>query len=120
MACAGSAVGEGSALDAAAARVGRDLAPDRAASISRAEPSPTVRRTAHPLLLADSCSAPRAWHVGLLLNRAARGAAALPTAARHAVPLQCQTMLCPPAPPGLGAPAEQLLQASTDSSLRSE
>src|SRR5579859_2038442 len=43
-----TAVGEGSALDALAARVGRDPAPGRAASIARAEPSPTVRMTAHP------------------------------------------------------------------------
>src|SRR5579859_130974 len=40
-----AAVGEGSALEALDARVSADPAPGRGASISRAEPSPTVRMT---------------------------------------------------------------------------
>src|SRR5579859_3639661 len=58
------AVGAGAALDAVAARVSRDPAPGREASISKAAPAPTVRMTAHPPLSPPlpvySCLAPHA------------------------------------------------------------
>src|SRR5579859_8118984 len=67
-----ASVGEGSALDAVAARVSRDPAPGRAASIARAAPSPTVRMSAYPPpsppMPADSCSAPRWIMICPLLN----------------------------------------------------
>src|SRR5579859_863462 len=53
-------MGAGSALDDLAARVGRDLAPDREASIARAEPSPTVREAADPYYWVGGDGRPRA------------------------------------------------------------